>query len=83
MTNIKDYLVGQIPLIRPISVLRNTTEVTELCHQGMRPLFLTKNGYGDMVIMSYLYRKTKGLLSCAFGEGFLRDMRQTDGACLA
>ena len=52
MTNIKDYLVGQIPLIRPISVLRNTTEVTELCHQGMRPLFLTKNGYGDMVIMS-------------------------------
>ena len=42
MTNIKDYLVGQIPLIRPISVLRNTTEVTELCHQGKRSLFLMK-----------------------------------------
>jgi PHD/YefM family antitoxin component YafN of YafNO toxin-antitoxin module len=41
-----------MPQIRPITVLRNTTEVSELCHSKQEPIFITKNGYGDMVIMS-------------------------------
>ncbi|RCW76938.1 type II toxin-antitoxin system Phd/YefM family antitoxin [Saliterribacillus persicus] len=41
-----------MPKIRPIKDLRNTTEISELCHQIKEPLFITKNGYGDMVIMS-------------------------------
>lgn len=41
-----------MPEIRPIKDLRNTTEISELCHQMKEPLFITKNGYGDMVIMS-------------------------------
>lgn len=41
-----------MPEIRPIKDLRNTTEISELCHQLKEPLFITKNGYGDMVIMS-------------------------------
>jgi PHD/YefM family antitoxin component YafN of YafNO toxin-antitoxin module len=41
-----------MPQIRPITVLRNTTEVSELCHSKQEPIYITKNGYGDMVIMS-------------------------------
>ena len=38
--------------IRPITELRNTNEISEICHAKREPVFITKNGYGDMVIMS-------------------------------
>lgn len=41
-----------MPQIRPITDLRNTTEISELFHAKREPLFITKNGYGDLVIMS-------------------------------
>lgn len=41
-----------MPQIRPITDLRNTTEISELCHAKQEPLFITKNGYGDLVVMS-------------------------------
>lgn len=41
-----------MPQIRPISDLRNTNELSELCHSSNEPVFITKNGYGDLVVMS-------------------------------
>ena len=41
-----------MPQIRPITDLRNTTEISEVCHASREPLFITKNGYGDLVVMS-------------------------------
>ena len=41
-----------MPQIRPITDLRNTTEISELCHAKREPLFITKNGDGDLVVMS-------------------------------
>ncbi|TEB16301.1 hypothetical protein Psfp_01528 [Pelotomaculum sp. FP] len=42
-----------MPQIRPISDLRNNfTEISRIVHEGKEPVFLTKNGYGDMVVMS-------------------------------
>ena len=41
-----------MPKIRPIKDLRNTTEISDLCHQIQEPIFITKNGYGDLVVMS-------------------------------
>lgn len=38
--------------IRPITDLRNTNEISELCHKSGEPIFITKNGHGDLVIMS-------------------------------
>ncbi len=38
--------------IRPITELRNTNEISELCHAKNEPIFITKNGYGDLVVMS-------------------------------
>ncbi|MDT8858936.1 type II toxin-antitoxin system Phd/YefM family antitoxin [Alkalihalobacillus sp. MEB130] len=52
-----------MPEIRPIKVLRNTTEISELCHKVKEPIFITKNGYGDLVVMSMgTYEKSLGKL---------------------
>ena len=48
-----------MPQIRPITDLKNTTKISELCHNTTEPIFITKNGCGDMVIMSNeTYEKT-------------------------
>ena len=41
-----------MPNIRPIKDLRNTNEISEICHNSDEPVFITKNGYGDLVVMS-------------------------------
>jgi len=42
-----------MPLIRPISDLRNrAVEISNLCHSEDQPVFITRNGKGDMVVMS-------------------------------
>ena len=42
-----------MPQIRPISDLRNKfAEISRIVHEDREPVFLTKNGYGDMVVMS-------------------------------
>ena len=41
-----------MPQIRPITDLRNTNEISDICHAKLEPLFITKNGYGDLVVMS-------------------------------
>ena len=41
-----------MPQILPIRDLRDTNNISNLCHQEKEPIFITKNGYGDMVIMS-------------------------------
>lgn len=48
-----------MPIIRPISDLRNNfTSISESVHMNDEPIFLTKNGTGDMVVMSLeLYEK--------------------------
>jgi len=38
--------------IIPIRDLKNTTQISELCNANDGPIFITKNGYEDMVIMS-------------------------------
>ena len=40
-------------MIRPVSDLRNNfADISRTVHETGEPVFLTKNGYGDMVIMS-------------------------------
>ena len=41
-----------MPKIIPIKELKNTSEISEMCHKSDEPVYVTKNGYGDMVIMS-------------------------------
>ena len=47
-----------MPTIIPIRDLRNTSEISELAHKMQEPIFITKNGYSDLVVMSTeLYEK--------------------------
>ena len=41
-----------MPRIIPIKELKNTSEISDLCHKSNEPIYITKNGYGDLVIMS-------------------------------
>ena len=41
-----------MPQIIPIKELKKTSEISEMCHKTDGPIYITKNGYGDMVIMS-------------------------------
>lgn len=48
-----------MPKIIPIRDLKNTAKISELCRTTDAPIFVTKNGYDDMVIMSMeQYEKT-------------------------
>lgn len=52
-----------MPQIIPIRDLKNTSEISERCRTVGEPIFITKNGYGDMVIMSMeAYEKQMRLL---------------------
>jgi prevent-host-death family protein len=45
-----------MPIIRPISDLRNNFNfISETCHKEGEPVFITKNGQGDLVVMSHAY----------------------------
>jgi prevent-host-death family protein len=42
-----------MPQIRPLTDLRNnTTVIADLAHEAREPVFITKNGYADLVVMS-------------------------------
>ena len=44
-----------MPQIIPIKDLKDTANISELCHTLNEPIYVTKNGYGDMVLMSMDY----------------------------
>ncbi len=84
-----------MPQIIPIRDLKKTSELSEMCRKSKEPVFITKNGYGDMVIMSMetyertmflndLYRKLEGEHSIQEGkvsDGFasLKAIREKHG----
>ena len=40
-------------MIRPVSDLRNNfADISKTVHETAQPVFMTKNGYGDMVVLS-------------------------------
>ena len=42
-----------MPTIRPSADLRNNyTEISDFCHKYPEPVFITKNGQGDLAVMS-------------------------------
>lgn len=42
-----------MPTIRPSSDLRNKyNEISEFCHKYSEPVYITKNGQGDLAVMS-------------------------------
>lgn len=63
-----------MPKIIPIRELRDTNAISEMCHNTEEPVFITKNGYGDMVIMSLeTFEKNSGM------SDFYSDVKFTKG----
>lgn len=51
-----------MPRIIPIRDLKDTAAISQLCSESNEPVYITKNGYGDMVIMSMkTYEETVSL----------------------
>ena len=41
-----------MPHIIPIRDLKDTATISQMCSESNEPIYITKNGYGEMVIMS-------------------------------
>lgn len=76
-----------MPQIIPIKDLKNTSEISDLCHKSEEPIYITKNGYGDMVIMSMetyeqamyqlnLYRNIE-ISETQFTDGKIKDAKES------
>lgn len=76
--------------IRPITDLRKTNEISDLCHNINEPIFITKNGYSDLVIMSNEYYKNvinqNSISNNYIKDSFIKDEQPTfsniEDACL-
>lgn len=67
-----------MPKIIPIRELRDTNAMSEMCHSTDEPVFITKNGYGDMVIMSLeTFEKNSGM-SDFYGDIKFRKGKYSD-----
>jgi len=71
-----------MPKIIPIRDLKNTSEISQMCQASDEPIFVTKNGYGDMVIMSIKLYEEKMFMLDVYQK--LRDAEQqlTEGKIL-
>lgn len=63
-----------MPQIRPITDLRNTSEISDACHARREPVFITKNGYGDLVVMSI--ETYEEMLDCIATDKAIADAEQ-------
>ena len=62
-----------MPLIMPIKDLRNTTQISNIAHKEQEPIFITKNGYSDLVVMSSeLYDKFARMNRIGCRDSFCR-----------
>ncbi len=41
-----------MPLIMPIKDIQTTSELSDIAHKEQEPIFITKNGHNDLVVMS-------------------------------
>lgn len=57
-----------MPRIVPIRDLKNTAAISALCHEDEEPIFVTKNGYGDMVLMSMETYEKSLFLANVYGK---------------
>lgn len=68
-----------MPTIRPSADLRNSyNEISEFCHEHSEPVFITKNGKGDLAVMSIeVYEALKGQLElyALLDKGLQEDRR--------
>ncbi len=69
-----------MPIIKPISDLRNkSNEISELAHNSNEPIYITKNGEGDLVVMSMAHYSKLQLKLDLLGKLSVAQTQKADG----
>lgn len=73
--------VSSMTIIKPVSELRNNFKnISRICHAEGEPVYLTKNGKGDLVVMSMAaFEKRKALLEL-YDKLSIAELQSRDGA---
>lgn len=69
-----------MPRIRPISDLRNSAnEISDFCRQTGEPVYITRNGTGDMVVVSIEEYERQQALIDLYGKLAVAEQEATSG----
>lgn len=68
-----------MPQIIPIKELKNTTRISEMAHASSEPIYVTKNGYGDMVFMSMETFETQLKMQQIYRDLDISDQQAAEG----
>ena len=71
-----------MPQIIPIRDLKNTSKISQMCQEATEPIFITKNGYGDMVIMSVKVYEEKLFMLDAYNKLAAAEAQVAEGKVL-
>lgn len=70
-----------MPSIRPISDLRNSAnDISDFCRQTREPVFITRNGTGDMVVMNIQEYERHMALIDLYGKLAMAEQEIVSGA---
>ena len=70
-----------MPNIRPISDLRNNAnEISDFCRQTREPVYITRNGSGDMVVLSIEEYERQQALIDLYGKLAVAEQEIASGA---
>ena len=70
-----------MPSIRPISDLRNNAnEISDFCRQTREPVYITRNGTGDMVVVSIEEYERQQAIIDLYGKLAVAEQEITSGA---
>lgn len=68
-----------MPRIIPIKDLKNTAAISQMCSESNEPIYITKNGYGDMVLMSMKAYEEKLWLADVYAKMAEAELQQQNG----
>lgn len=71
-----------MPPIIPIRDLKNTSEISKMCQESSEPIYITKNGYGNMVIMSLKMYEEKLLMLDVYNKLVAAEAQIAEGKVL-
>ena len=71
-----------MPKIIPIRDLKNTSEISQMCKESNEPIYITKNGYGDMVIMSMEFYEEKMFMLDVYNKLIAAEKQIEEGKVL-
>lgn len=68
-----------MPHIIPIRDLKDTSAISQMCHESSEPIYITKNGYGDMVIMSMKTYEESMLMNDIYSKLYEAEIEVREG----